>query len=153
MSWGGFSMRRLAIIAIFVVATGCLFCSSCAPQYQDPATGAEARYEWETLKAELDQPISEVYYAAKDTARELDLRPLRYDLDGIAAEIIALDAHFETVNIRVETLPESRSLLTIRIGLFGDKNKSVVLFSEIMERLALREGAYSKYFTPSDDPR
>jgi hypothetical protein len=145
-------MGRLAIIAVFVVATGCLFYSSCAPAYQDPATGAEARYEWETLKAELDQPISEVYYAARDTARDLDLRPLRYDLDGIAAEIIALDAHFETVNIRVETLPESRSLLTIRIGLFGDKNKSVVLFSEIMERLVRREGAYSKYFTPSDDP-
>jgi hypothetical protein len=144
-------MGRLAITVVFIVGIGCLLCPGCAPAYRDPATGVEARYEWETLRAELDQPISEVYYAARDAAEDLDLRPLRYGLDGIAAEIIALDAHHDMVNIRLNALPKARSRLTIRIGLFGDKNKSVVLFGEIMERLAHREGAFSKYLTPNDD--
>lgn len=137
-------MRRVALASLFVVAAGCLVCSGCAPTYRDPATGAEARYEWETLRTELDEPIATMYAAARDAARELDLRTQRCDLDGIAAEILALDAHLETVTIRLEALPESRSLLTIRVGLFGNRNKSVVLFSEIMEQLVGRERAVSK---------
>jgi hypothetical protein len=121
----------------------CLFSQGCAPTYRDFATGAEARYEWETLRSELDEPIATTYAAARDAARELDLRALRCGLDGIAAEVIALDAHLETVYIRLEALPESRSLLTIRVGMFGSRNKSIVLFSEIMAQLAGRETAVS----------
>lgn len=146
-------MGRLAVTAMFVVGMGCFLCPGCAPTYQDPVTGAEARYEWETLRTELEQPISTVYYAARDATDNLDLRLLRCDLNGISAEIVALDAHLETVTIRLEALPEFRSLLTIRIGLFGDENKSVVLFSEIMDHLAGREGAFSKVLTPDDGRR
>ncbi len=137
-------MRRLAVTIAFVVATGCLLCPGCAPTYRDPATGVEARYEWETLRTELGEPISTVYYAARDAAQELDLRMLRCDLDGIAAEIVALDAHLETVYIRLEALPESRSLVMIRVGMFGSKNKSIVLFSQIMEQLAGQENPVSR---------
>ena len=83
---------------------------------------------------------------------ELDLRVLRDKLDGIAAEIQALDAHFETVTVRLEALPEARTLLTIRVGLFGDKNKSVVLFERIMGNLAQRENTFSKDFRSDRDP-
>ncbi|MGE5295796.1 MAG: DUF3568 family protein [Solirubrobacterales bacterium] len=127
-------MRRLTITAT-LIAAGCLLCPGCAPTYRDPATGTEAWYDWETLRAKLDEPISTAYAAARDAAGEFDLRTLRCDLDGISAEIVALDAQVETVYIRLEALPESRSLLTIRVGLFGSKNKSIVLFSKIMEEL------------------
>lgn len=145
-------MGRWAVVAMSAVAAGCFLGSGCAPTYQDPATGVEARYEWETLKAKLNRPIAEVYYAARDAAEDLDLRPLRCGLDGIAAEVVALDAHCDRVDIRVGALPESRSLLAIRVGFLGDMNKSAVLFSEIMERLARCEDKFSKYFAPDDDP-
>jgi hypothetical protein len=92
----------------------------------------------------MEEPIGTIYCAAQDAAEELDLRLLRCALDGIAGEIVALDAHLDTVNIRLEALPEDRSLLMIRVGVFGSKNKSVVLFSQILEQWAGQGNAASK---------
>jgi len=109
----------------------------------------EARYEWETLRAEIDAPVSTVFYAAKDAAEELDLELLRCALDGLAGEIIALDANRDDVDIHLEALPESRSLLAIRIGVFGSVNKSEVLFSRIGEELSGQENAVCRdYYDP-----
>jgi hypothetical protein len=97
----------------------------------------------------MDAPISTVYYAAKDAAEELDLDLLRCDVDGIAGEIIGLDANRDNVDIHLEALPESRSLLAIRIGVFGSVNKSEVLFSRIGEELSGQENAISRdYYDP-----
>jgi len=140
----GFTMMRLAVASAFILIVGCVLGSGCSPAYRDPMTGVEARYEWETLRSELDRPISIVFPAARDAAAELDLRLLRCDLDGIAGEVVALDAHLDTVNIRLEGLLESRTLLTIQVGLFGNKNKSLVVFEEILAYLERSDGAFSK---------
>jgi RNase adaptor protein for sRNA GlmZ degradation len=36
-------------------------------------------------------------------------------------------------------MPEGRTLLTINIGAFGDKNKSIVLFEHILDNLSRTE--------------
>lgn len=145
-------MTRRGAALVLLTLAGLVLFPGCGPAYRDPATGLEASYEWETLASELDLEIDDVYPAACATVDELDLRVLRDTLDGIAAEILALDAHFETVTVRLAALPEARTLLTIRIGLFGDKNKSIVLFSQIVRNLGQREDAFTKHFGPDRDP-
>jgi hypothetical protein len=117
-----------------------LLCPGCSSTVQDPATGARAEYQWETLTAELDQEIGVVYPAAKEATDELDLRVMREEVDGLAGEIRVIDAHLDSIDIQMEAMPAGRTLLTIRVGIFGDKNKSTVLFGEIMENLAQRAG-------------
>lgn len=141
-------MGRWTVTVLLMGLTAGVLSSGCAPTYQDPATGAEARYGWETLEAELEQPIWMVYDAARDAVDEFELKLLRAHLNGIAAEVVALDAHLDTVNIRLEALPEVGSVLTIRVGTFGNKNKSIVLFAQIMEDLVRCEDIYTKYFAP-----
>jgi hypothetical protein len=132
-------MKGCAVVVVGLAMTGCLWCPGCGSTVQDPVTGAEAQYQWETLKAELKEGIATVHKAAREAVDCLDLKVQRDALDGIAAEILALDAHFDNVEIRLETLPESGTLLMIRVGFFGDKNKSVVLFERIMATLGPSE--------------
>lgn len=127
-----------AVLVVLGVA-GFLLCPGCGTTYTDPESGLEAHYAWETLKSEVDRDIAEVYAAARQAVEILDLRVLRCQQDGIAGEIMALDANVETVNIRLEALPERRTLLMIRIGLFGNQNKSAVLFTYIARQLGAVE--------------
>jgi len=107
--------------------------------YRDPVTGQEARYRFETLRAELDLPIRTVYTAAKRATSELDLRSTRAAQDGLAGEIRAVNAQLETVDIQVGALPGGRTELSIRVGVFGDRDKSIVLFESIMANLSAPE--------------
>jgi hypothetical protein len=121
---------------ILLLVGGFVLCPGCGPKYRDPATGVEARYHWETLRAELDAGVREVYPAARAAVDTLDLRVLRSKVNGIAAEIVVVDAHLDTTDIRLEAMPDARTLLTIRVSLFGNRNKSFVLFQEITRQLA-----------------
>jgi hypothetical protein len=56
--------------------------------------------------------------------------------DGISGQIRATNAQWEPVEIQLGALPEGRTLLTINVGVFGDKNKSIVLFERIMANLS-----------------
>ncbi len=142
-------MKGRAVVMVGLAMAGCLLYQGCRSTVQDPVTGAEAQYRRETLEAELDGGIAVVHEAARAAVDRLDLRVLRDESDGIAAEILALDAHHDSVEIRLEALPESGTLLTIRVGLFGDRNKSVVLFGRIVETLGQSESVAS---TPDLQP-
>lgn len=137
--------RYTVALAVLGSAWG-LLGLGCSPAYEDPQTGVEANYGWETLKAELDLGLRAVYPAAHNAVDELDLKVMRSHVNGIAAQVYALDAHLDSVDIRLEALPESRTLLTIRIGLFGNRNKSIVLFDQIMENL-VQGGAIARIGT------
>jgi len=127
-------MNTRAVVLMALGIIGSLLAPGCST-YRDPATGEEARYGLETLKARLDLGIGTVYAAARRAARELDLRTMRAAEDGISAEIRAVNAQYNQVEIRLGALPEGRTQVAIHIGPFGDKNKSIVVFEQIMDNL------------------
>ncbi len=92
----------------------------------------EVHYSWETLRAKVNLPIAIMYAAARKATDELCLRVVRAADDGISGEIRAVDAQRDFVEIRLGALPWERTKLTICVGPFGDKNKSLVLFDRIM---------------------
>jgi hypothetical protein len=136
-------MRGHGIVCTVLVVVGSLCCPGCGREIRTSATGVEVEYEWNTLEARLDYGIEHVYKAARETAHELDLEVFRGAQDGIAAEILALDARRDEVEIVLGALPGSRTELCIRVGCFGDRNKSVVLFDAIMSKLTEEETAAS----------
>jgi len=124
---------HVMLLVALAVAGACLVpgCHS----YREPPTGAEVHYCCETLKARLDAPIEIVYDAAARAVHELCLQSMRAAQDGISGQILAFDAQRDVVDIQLGAVPEGRTLLTIRVGVFGDKPKSIVLFNRIMRNL------------------
>ncbi len=127
-------MRRVTIMFVGLILGVCLLCQGCESSV---AAGADVRatYTWDVLKAKMDYPIDEVFNAASNAVDQLDLKVMWHDQDGVAGEVATLDAQRENITIDVEALPGSRTILTIRAGIFGDKNKSEVIFEQIMENL------------------
>jgi hypothetical protein len=128
-------MKAYVFWLVAVGSAGSLLCPGCAA-YHDPASGAKAWYGCETLRAKLDLEIGAVYVAAKQATADLYLKVRRSAADGISGEIRALDARYDTVEIRLKALPRNRTAVAIRIEPFGDKQKSIVVFVQIMENLS-----------------
>jgi len=95
----------------------------------------QARYTWDILRARLDYPIDEVFRAASEAARQLELNVMREDHDGVAGEVLAMDAQREHITIDLEALPGSQTVMHIRVDVFGDRNKSEVVFEQIVKNL------------------
>ncbi len=131
-------MKAEAIVLVALGMAGSLLADGCSA-YRSPATGEKAYYGCETLRTKLNADIGAVYAAARCATRELRLKPMRAAEDGISGEILALNARRDTVEIRLGALPEGRTALRIRIGVFGDKKKSIVLLERILENLIQQE--------------
>jgi hypothetical protein len=141
-------MRRHGIALVVVALAASLLGQGCSREIRDPTTGVEADYDWGVLKACLDRPIADVYQAAQQAVCELGLDVYLRAQDGISAGIVAVDAQAEQVEIWLGALPGSRTELCIRIGLWGDKNKSIVLFESILARPAESVSAAAVPYTP-----
>ncbi len=131
-------MKAHAVVFVALGMAGGLLVGGCST-YRSPVTGGEAHYRCETLRTKLNTDIGAVYAAARLALGELHLKPMRAAEDGISGEIMALDARRDTVEILLGALPEERTALCIRIGVFGDKNKSIVLLERILENLVPQE--------------
>jgi hypothetical protein len=127
-------MRTAIVLLVVLGSAASVVCPGCSG-YRDPATGTAAHYGCETLRAKLEVPIGPVYVAARKAAAGLHLRVARAAEDGISGEIRATNAHYDMVEIELGALPQERTALRIRVGPFGDRNKSLVLFDRIMANL------------------
>jgi hypothetical protein len=125
--------KRSACLCLALAAGIAL--AGCATSVNDTQGRREAIYELGTLKATLSAPIGQVYEAAQESLKELDLRVLNAKHDGIAAELVSRDAQDKQVSVRLEAMPDSQTQLHISVGMFGDKNKSVVLLQHIKGKL------------------
>jgi hypothetical protein len=124
----------VAKLLVILMLTG-LVCSGCGSGIQGAGSDAEAKYGWGTLEATLQYPLGSVYEAAQTATSDLDLEVLLSERDDLAGEILARDAQEETVTIRLEALPRARTKMVIRVDVLGDKNKSNVIFNEIVKNL------------------
>jgi len=125
---------HLASLTAFV-AIGSLLCPGCGPRPVETGPDIQARYQFDALRARLDYPIAEVYQAADQAVRDLGVKVLYDKQDGVAAQIDAFDAQQDYITVGLVALPYSKTDMTIRAGLFGNRNKSDVVFERIMESL------------------
>ncbi len=131
-------MDARVLILVALGSAGGVLVPGCST-YHDPTTGEKATYGMQTLKARLDLELGTVYGAAQRAAAAANLNVMRAAEDGISGEILAYDAQYNQVDIRLGALPEGRTLLAINIGAFGDKKKSIVLFEYILDNLSRAE--------------
>jgi hypothetical protein len=117
------------------VACGLVFCQGCGTSVRGPEGGIEARIKYGTLSATMDRGIDRVYQAVQEAVNGLGLTTVMAQQDGVAAEVLARDAQGQNINIKLEAVSTSKTELTMRVGMLGEKNKSRVIFREIQNNL------------------
>lgn len=128
-------MMKRMILATTAAMAMVMFAVGCGSSLHGIGPDAEARYTWGTLEATLMHPLGVTHEAARVALTELQITVLQDECDHLAGQLLAHDAHEDTISIRLKALPESRTRMTIRIGTFGDKSKSSVIFNQIMGNL------------------
>ncbi len=127
-------LLHLAPLTAFI-AIGSLLSPGCGPRPVETRPDVQARYHCDALRVHMNYPIDEVYQAADRALKDLNLKALYDKQDGVAAQIDAFDAQQDWITVGLVALPYSKTEMTIRAGLFGNRNKSDVVFERTMEVL------------------
>ena len=138
MSGKDWSMRKLAVVLATGLVGGWLFCQGCNTAVRGPEGQIEGVLKNGTLMATLDRGIGRAFEAVQEGVRQLGFTTIMSEQDGVAAEVLARDAEQQNITIKLEALSPNKTSLTMRVGIFGDQNKSNVIFKKIQENLRAR---------------
>lgn len=89
------------------------------------------------FEAEENWNIDQVYAAAKKAAEDLKLHVISSEggKDELSASLVARDAADKRVSIKLKTMTQDVTKISIRIGTFGSQTKQRLIYSKIRENL------------------
>ena len=128
-------MKRDVLVAMVALA-GALLLTGCAALVAGSAAGVgTVAYIKGELKDRLDASPDETRAAIERAAKELRLKELKADADGLSGDYILETGRDDKINVRYEKLGDRSTQISIRVGLFGDENLSRALLDEIKQGL------------------
>lgn len=124
---------------LILCAAPALLCSGCLALAVGAAGGAAgAVYVMGKLQDELNQSVSTVHEAALAGIKDLDLPVLQDKEDKLTANLESEFADGKHVWIDLDTMADSRTKITIRVGLAGDEVRSRKILDAIKKHLSER---------------
>ena len=99
------------------------------------AAGGTVAYVKGDLQTVESADIDAVYKAALKAVDELELSITQKTKDAMSAKIVARDAQDKKITIKLGATVEGATKVSIRVGLFGNKRKSRLIYEQIKEYL------------------
>ena len=118
----------LLLLGLLVVGAGCLAVAAGA----GAGTYAFVKGDLETVEKEN---VAQVYNAALQALEDLQIPVQNQQQDDLVALIEGRTAEDKKVTIKIEATENNLSKLSIRIGTFGDSDKSKIIYDKIKEYL------------------
>jgi Protein of unknown function (DUF3568) len=122
----------IALAAALSMASGCFVAAVGAAGAAGAGTVAYVRGE---LEAHVGHPFEAVANAADNAVVQLQFAKISEARDAFSAKIVARTAEDKKVEIAVERESDNLTKVTIRIGTFGDEEKSRAFLEEMKARL------------------
>ncbi len=125
----------MAILGLFACA---ILGGGCGVLIVAGAAGAGAgtmSYLKGKLEVTLDADMERSTEAVQDALKELHLRVISEKTDALSAEFLSRTAQDKKVTINLNKVSDEATLLTIRVGTFGDKVLSTQIYDQIKEEL------------------
>ena len=128
-------LHRIACAAVAGLAAA-VSASGCVAVAAGAVAGAGVyAFHAGKLNATLDAPMDRSYDATRAALQDLELVEVSAVKDAFDAKVTAKTADAKDVTIRLEKVGETATDISIRIGTFGDEQKSTTILAEIRERL------------------
>jgi len=126
-------LKNLTLIALFplfmLASQGCVLLAGAAA-----GAGGYAYYKG-TLERNLDKSNEQVHKATLKALKKLDLFIIEDEAGVHDSKTKAEYADGKSVTIKIKSLTERAANLKIRVGTFGDKEKSIMIFNAIKKQL------------------
>ncbi len=113
-----------------------LFCSGCFALAVGAAGGvAGAVYVMGKLKDEVDHPVPVMHEATVAAMKDLELTLTEDKVDKLSAHMESAFSDGATIWIDIDSVSDSRSRVTIRVGVMGDEVRSRKIYDAIRQHL------------------
>jgi len=90
------------------------------------------------LEIEYIAPYEKVWRATNLALKDTGIHVEKTEKDAINANIKARKADGKAVTIKIENKASGMTLVSIRVGIFGDENASLIIKKAIDKRLGIR---------------
>jgi hypothetical protein len=123
----------LAVLAA-VFCTGAVLINGCAVALVGAGAGTVA-YIKGSLEAVLEDDVDAVYEASIKALDQLEIAPSEKQKDALAARIVATNAQYRKITIKLKAAENDLTKISIKIGFFGDRSQSQAIYDKIKENL------------------
>jgi hypothetical protein len=125
------SILRHPALSLALAATILVLASGCAVVVAGAAGAGTVAYIRGELDATLNERYDRVISASNDAVEKLELARISEAKDVFSAVIIARTAEDKKVRIKLTKEGEKMTKVQIRIGIFGDEEKSRAILDRI----------------------
>jgi hypothetical protein len=125
---------RKTILAV-LLAGAAVFAQGCMLVAVGAAAGGTVAYVKGDLEAVESKDLDSVYAAAKQAVDQLGLKVTRDSKDALQAVIVARDARDKKNTIKLKKLADDTTKLSIRVGVWGSKTQSNLIYQKIHDNL------------------
>jgi hypothetical protein len=112
-----------------------LIVSGCVAAVVGAGAAGATVYMIGDLKADESRSLSSVYAATKTAANQLGLHITKDKKDAMTAVIVGEDAEGKTVTIKLKSKWDKATNISIRVGIFGNERKSMLIYQKIHDSL------------------
>lgn len=128
-------MRKKELFLTLLLVGTAVFVQGCVAVAVGTGAAGTVAYVKGDLEATEPKDLDTVYAATQKALGELELSVTKATKDALGAEIIAHDSRDKKIKIRLDATTENSTKLSIRVGWFGSKAKSNVIYQKIHDNL------------------
>ncbi len=101
------------------------------------AAAGAGGYAWAkgVLEKEFDRPVEEVHAAVLKALKKLEITVKDEDKDRLSAVTKGKFADGKNLTVHIEAVTEKKSKLKIRVGVFGDRDRSEQILNLVKKSL------------------
>ena len=126
--------RRKKQTVFIVICAGVIAVQGCAVALVGAGAGSVAYLKGD-LEAVLDKNVDQAYQATLKALDKLEISATKKEKDALSAVIIGRTAEDKKVAIKLKAAENNLTKLSIRIGMFGNRAQSQVIYDEIRKHL------------------
>ena len=126
-------MKQVLLITLLIGLAGLV--QGCVVAAVGVGAGGTVAYVMGDLEAVEAKDLDAVYEAVEKALGELELNVTKKTKDAMSAVIVARDAQDKKITISLSATTEETTKLSIRVGVFGSKTKSRLIYQKIRDNL------------------
>lgn len=127
-------MRRQELLLAALLTGVAVLVQSCVVAAVGAGAGTPV-YVMGKFKAYEAHDLSTVYAATEKAMEQLELNVTRKTKDAMSATIVVRDSAGEKITVMLSATPEKTTMISIRVGTFGNETKSRLIYDQIKKNL------------------
>jgi hypothetical protein len=128
---------RTHLICLLLLAGLAVGSSGCLAVAVGAGAAGTVAYLAGDLETDVSESIDTLYVASRQALEDLEL-PLiegKTRKDALSAILVARDAQDKRVEVRLKSISDTMTELSIRVGTFGDETKAQLIYRQILKNL------------------